>query len=281
MKIFVFGSKGMLGRYVYTYLKNNLYNEVIEVNRNEVDASEPNMGNLQKFIQEKMSKGDIVVNCMGTIKPRVDQLGEINALMVNSVFPRRLSQLCNQYGVKMIHPTTDCVYKGTIGNYDENSEHDITDVYGRTKSLGEPSDCMVIRTSIIGEEVDGSRSLIEWIKSNKNGEINGYLDHYWNGVTCLQFAKIVKKVIEEDLFWVGTRHLHSNTVDKFELSSMVNKHYGLNIKINPITTNNKVDRSLSTIYTGNLTKFEIPDLDTQIKEMKEFSPVLYNKSVIV
>lgn len=281
MKIFVFGSNGMLGRYVYTYLKNNLYNEVIEVNRNQVDASDPNMGNLQKYIQDNMSKGDVVINCMGTIKPRVDQLGEINALMVNSVFPRRLSQLCNQYGVKMIHPTTDCVYKGTIGNYDENSEHDITDVYGRTKSLGEPSDCMVIRTSIIGEEVGSSRSLIEWIKSNKNGEINGYLDHYWNGVTCLQFAKIVKKVIEENLFWVGTKHLHSNTVDKYELSNIVNKHYDLNIKINPVTTNNKIDRSLSTIYTGNLTNFEIPNLDTQIKEMKEFSPVLYNRNVIV
>jgi dTDP-4-dehydrorhamnose reductase len=211
----------------------------------------------------------------------VDKLGEVNALMVNSIFPRRLAKLCEQYGVRMIHPTTDCVYKGTIGNYNENNEHDITDVYGRTKSLGEPENCMVIRTSIIGEEVGSKRSLVEWIKGNTNGEINGYLNHLWNGVTCLQFAKITKKIIDEDLFWIGTKHLHSNVVNKYELSSMINKHYGLNININPVETETTVDRSLSTIYTGTLTKFDIPDLDTQIKEMAEYHSVLYNTKSLV
>ena len=32
MKVYVFGSKGMLGKYVTTYLEN--YYEVIEINRN-------------------------------------------------------------------------------------------------------------------------------------------------------------------------------------------------------------------------------------------------------
>lgn len=274
MKIFVFGSNGMLGRYTSTYLKK--YYEVVDVNRNDVDASEPSVGYLQKYIQDNTSEGDIIINCMGTIKPRVDELGEINALTVNSIFPRKLANLCEQYGVKLIHPTTDCVYKGTIGSYNEKSEHDITDVYGRTKSLGEPSNCTVIRTSIIGEEVNSSRSLVEWIKSNKDGEINGYLNHRWNGVTCLQFAKIVKEMIDNNLFWVGTKHLHSNTLDKYELSSSINNHFNLNIKINPVSVGSDVDRSLSTIYTDNLNLFKIPDLDTQIKEMYEFHSELYN-----
>lgn len=280
MKVFVFGSNGMLGKYVSTYLKSNIYHEVINVNRNQVDASEPSSANLQKYIEDHMSNGDVIINCMGTIKPMVDKLGEVNALMVNSVFPRKLADLCKQYGVKLIHPTTDCVYKGTIGNYNENNEHDISDVYGRTKSLGEPDNCMVIRTSIIGEEVGNTRSLIEWVKGNKGGEINGYLDHLWNGVTCLQFAKIVKRIVDEDIYWDGVKHLHSNTVNKFDLSTLINKHFNLGITINPIKTGNKVDRSLSTIHESNLNLFNIPNLDIQIQEMCEFHNELFKKETI-
>lgn len=273
MKIFVFGKTGMLGRYVYTYLKEKSYN-VVGVGRKEVNASDY-VNSLQKYIQDNMSKGDVVVNCMGTIKPRVDELGDINAIKVNSIFPRELANLCEQYKVKLIHPTTDCVYTGNKGDYNENDPYDVSDVYGMSKALGEPSNCTVVRTSIIGEEVNQGRSLVEWVKGNKGGKTNGYLNHYWNGVTCLQFAKIVETIIEKDLFWLGIKHLHSNKVNKYELSSMINKHYNLNINITPVEVPISVDRSMTTIYEENLKEFDIPSLDVQIKEMYDFKSILY------
>ena len=51
----------------------------------------------------------------------------------------------------MIHVTTDCVFSGKDGNYNENSIHDETNDYGISKSLGELCDTTIIRTSIIGE----------------------------------------------------------------------------------------------------------------------------------
>ena len=47
----------------------------------------------------------------------------------------------------------NCVYTGKDGNYTEYSDHDATDIYGISKSLGEPEDATTIRTSIIGEEL--------------------------------------------------------------------------------------------------------------------------------
>lgn len=281
MKVFVFGSNGMLGRYVSTYLKN--YYEIIEVTRNEIDSSSVRQEELHaKLSHMGLKENDVVVNCVGTIKPMVDSLGDLNAIQVNSVFPRILANVCQNMGVRMIHPTTDCVYTGNKGQYDEKDLHDISDVYGRTKSLGEPENCTVIRTSIIGEEVSNGRSLVEWIKSNNGGKINGYLNHHWNGVTCLQFAKIVKTMISNDLFWFGTKHLHSNTLNKYELSSSINNHFNLGIEVTPMSVGNDVDRSLSTIYKDNLEKFDIPSLDEQIKDMYEFHSELYNiKSVTV
>ena len=178
-----------------------------------------------------------------------------------------LADLCQQYNIKLIHPTTDCVYTGEKGNYNENDPYDVGDVYGMSKALGEPKNCTVIRTSIIGEEIGQSRSLIEWIKSNKGGEINGFDDHIWNGVTCLQFAKICQEMINKNIFWEGIKHVHSNSVNKYELLNIVNDVYELGIKINKVKSAKSIDRSISSIYSLPLT---IPSLEVQIQEMSEF-----------
>ena len=137
MKIFVIGSTGMLGKYVSTHL--NDYYEVVEINRKEIDASLIKESELKaRFLHLKINEGDVVINCAGTIKPRVDQLGDLNAVLVNSVFPRILANVCDYYKVKMIHPTTDCVYSGNKGSYSENDNYDVYDVYGMSKALGEP-----------------------------------------------------------------------------------------------------------------------------------------------
>ena len=277
-KIFVLGKSGMLGRYVYTYLKVKGYN-VKGVGRSDIDASDT-CSDLHKFIEHQMSDGDVVINCMGTIKPRVDELGDSNAILVNSLFPRKLADLCKQYGIKLIHPTTDCVYTGSKGDYNENDPYDVSDVYGMSKALGEPSNCTVIRTSIIGEEVGQGRSLVEWVKGNKGGNTNGYLNHYWNGVTCLQFGKIVETMIEKDLFWDGIKHLHSDKLDKQVLSELINDSFGLGITITPKTVEKTVDRSMATIYTENQNKFNIPTLKVQIQEMAEFHNTLFSMGVV-
>jgi len=272
MKIFILGSNGMLGRYVSKYLSTNY--EVINLTRNEIDASSINYEDLlEKLTNLGLKSGDLVINCIGAIKQRVE-IEDLDFIKINSIFPRLLANVCQSINCKMIHPTTDCVYSGKEGLYNEESSFDVGDVYGMSKALGEPKNCTVIRTSIIGEEIYNKKSLVEWIKSNKGGKTNGYLNHYWNGVTCLQFGKIVGTMIEKDLFWSGVKHLHSNKVDKYELSLMINKHFDLGITITPVEVPVSVDRSITTIHEDNLKQFNIPDLDTQIKEMFEFHNTL-------
>tara|TARA_R110001583_G_scaffold39728_2_gene127144 strand:+ start:6275 stop:7096 length:822 start_codon:yes stop_codon:yes gene_type:complete len=265
MKIFVLGSSGMLGRYVSKYLSN--YYNVINVGRSQLDASDMCGLSFSRFFGG-VSEGDVVINCMGTIKPRVDELGVQNALIVNSLFPHKLADSCKQYGVRMIHPTTDCVFIGNKGGYTEKDEHDVTDIYGRTKSLGEPKNCTLIRTSIIGEELRTSRSLVEWVKSEKGNHIFGYTNHHWNGVTCLQFAKICSEIVSKNLFWDGCRHMFSPTsVTKKELVEIISNHYELNIKVTAKDTYEKCDRTLASDLEPII---NVPELEEQIKEMKNF-----------
>ena len=271
-KIFIFGSNGMLGNYVKKYLlKNNL--NVISLTRSDYDLSTISINSLTKFLKEKdLKENDIIINFAGII-PQSSKDKELSKNMyykINSLYPVILSMIALNNNCKFIHVTTDCVFSGKDGNYDESSQHDEINDYGVSKSLGELCYGTIIRTSIIGEEENYKRSLIEWVKSNKNGNINGYINHFWNGVTCLQLAKIIFKIIDENLYWEGVRHIYSPTVvNKYELCKMINDIYDLNIEIKEFSTQT-VDKSITTIYeTNNL--FNIPELEIQIKDMNKFN----------
>lgn len=81
-------------------------------------------------------------------------------LKINTVFPHVLSGVCDSLHIKLIHPTTDCVYTGLKGSYTEKDIPDENGMYGMSKRLGEPENCCVIRTSIIGEEINHKYSLL-------------------------------------------------------------------------------------------------------------------------
>jgi len=264
MKIFVLGANGMLGTYVDKYFRQQDY-DVFSVTRLELDASRSSEIGLMNFGFEPE---DVIINCVGLIKHR-EGLAILDFIRVNTVFPLELSNVCEEIGCKLIHITTDCVFSGKDGNYDEDSDHDAKDIYGISKSLGEPENATIIRTSIIGEEEDNQLSLVEWIKKQTGKETNGYTNHFWNGITCLQFAKICEYIIEEDVFWQGVKHIVSPTaVNKQELVQMVSDVYDLDITVNPFETPEKCDRTMSSIRTD--VEIEMPELEDQIRDMKEF-----------
>jgi len=269
MKVFLFGANGMLGNYVRSYLSQN-HIQVIPLTRKDFDLEELSILSLKKFLEEKgLGADDVIVNCAGVIPQasKDHELSKRNYYKINSILPIILSMLTTH----MIHITTDCVFSGATGGYHEYSTHDEINDYGTSKSLGELCDGTIIRTSIIGEELVNKRSLLEWVISNENRTINGYTNHFWNGVTCLQLAKIIYKIISENTYWNGVRHIYSpTTVSKYELCKMISDIYELNIKVKEFDTE-KVDKSLSTIYDAHKNIFEIPELGDQIREMRNFN----------
>lgn len=267
--IVVFGSNGMLGRYIYSYLSKN-QNVVVGLSRRDYDVNDLTFDSLSKFINSKnFDKDTIIINCIGII-PQTKNENIKDYIKINSLFPIMLSLICSNMNWRFIHITTDCVFSGSLGGYNENMISDEENIYGITKSLGELGWGTIIRTSIIGEEEKSKRSLLEWVRSNKNSEISGYENHFWNGVTCLQLSKIIDQIIKENLFWNGIRHIFSpNIVSKFELITMINEVYNLNIRIKKVNTFNRVNKSLTTIY--NDTHFDIPEIKNQIIDMKAYT----------
>jgi dTDP-4-dehydrorhamnose reductase len=261
IKIILFGSQGMLGNYIFKYLNQlNKYN-IVCINRNQYNVTEDSINKLENILNEQIERyidKYYVINCIGLIPQIVNlnnnsnNITNINKLYIetNTIFPRYLSILCDKLNFIMIHPSTDCVFSGTKGNYIETDMHDESNMYGISKSLGESEKCMVIRTSIIGHEIKNKASLLEWIISNKNGKIRGYNNHYWNGITCLEFAKLIEHLIHNNINWTGVRHIFSpNKLSKFDLLRLIINIYNLNIDVESYKDGDKIiDKSLNTIY---------------------------------
>jgi dTDP-4-dehydrorhamnose reductase len=260
MKILLFGSNGMLGNYLKSYLsKFCLYC----IDRNIFDIETCNWNELDNIIKNNTNKNDIIINCAGAIPQNNTDIKKF--IILNTLFPHKLNDISKKYELKFIHITTDCVYDGSKGKYCITDKHTAKNIYGITKSLGEPDYATIIRTSIIGEELNNKKSLIEWIKSNKNGIINGYTNHYWNGVTCLELAKYIKNIIDTNELWIGIKHVFSpEIITKYDLCCYVNEIYNLQIQINKCEDINNKNMTLC----GN--SYIIKDIYTQIIEQKNF-----------
>jgi dTDP-4-dehydrorhamnose reductase len=278
MKVLILGGDGMLGHMAVKYFKSRGH-LVFSTTRS------PSMGedqiyldvldkdfSLQRIVNDGLPldwKPDYIVNCIGVIKP-YSEVNIENTIFINSMFPHILARQGEECGIKVIHITTDCVYSGSEGSYNETSKFDPLDVYGKTKSLGEPKNCFVLRTSIIGPEKKGRLSLLEWFFQQDGKEVNGFDNHFWNGLTTLECSKVIEQIMEEGLFENGTKHIFSTTVSKFDMLNEFKNVYGTNIKINKISTKDKLDRTLTTTNHGFLNKLKILSFREMVSEMKEF-----------
>jgi dTDP-4-dehydrorhamnose reductase len=254
-KILLFGSTGMLGRYIYSYFKNT----TIEIVKIKYKATNTNFDLLdQLLIDNQINDTTCVINCIGLIPQRKSPESDKEYFLINSIFPQLLCNVCKKYNAKMIQPSTDFVFSGKKGNYMETDIHDEIGSYGMSKSLGEPYGCAVIRASVIGKEMCNKQSFLEWVISNQ----------IWNGITRLEYCKIIEKMIRENIFWEGVRHIHSPTrKNKYELSSIISKTFQLDIEIIPSESIEIIDKTLSSNYHY----FEIPEIDLQLNELKEFN----------
>ena len=224
---------------------------------------------IMKTLEKIFGKPTHIINAVGVVKPRIDETNSdsvLNAIEVNSLFPRSIGSYCQAKEVHLIQIATDCVYSGTKGGYSEKDLHDPTDVYGKTKSLGEFSSDWItlMRCSIIGRENENRYSLVEWVNSqSSNASVNGFTNHNWNGVTTKVFGMISAGIIRNNLAPVGRVHLiPKDKVNKFQLVNLIKDELGRNdIEVKEFEANVVIDRTLST---------ELPELNSHLWESAGF-----------
>ena len=260
MKVLLLGVTGMLGSEVYKVLAPKY--DVIPTTRKEFDADEAcrNPKYMTDFFQ-RVGTVDYVINAIGVTIAHMLK-NPAMTYFVNGSLPHLLAR---EYGSRLIHITTDCFFSGTDGKapYHEHAELSPIDVYGVSKSLGEPESCLTIRTSIVGKGGDGT-SLLGWFLQQR-GTVNGYTDHIWNGITTRQFGLVCDKIMSNRKLMVGKFHVFSNAVSKCDMLYAFKKKFNVPCEIIPVSGGLR-DRRLSTIYGFN-DWLKIPTFQQMIEEM--------------
>jgi len=280
-KLLLLGASGMAGHMAYYYLndtgKYEITNVVFRSKLTDDSIILDITDNLAIENLIKFSQPDIILNCIG-ILIKGSKLYPDNAILINAYFPRLLERLAAEIHAKLIHISTDCVFSGKKGNYSETDERDADDTYGKSKGLGEVINekDLTIRTSIIGPELkENGEGLFHWFMQQK-GEINGYLEAYWGGVTTLELMKAINVAIEEDV--TGLVHLtNGDKISKYELLKLFKEIWNKDdILIKPYN-GKSVDKSLkkSDKFLFEVSTYKQMMID-QFEWMQKYS-ILYNE----
>ncbi|ASJ74575.1 dTDP-4-dehydrorhamnose reductase [Granulosicoccus antarcticus IMCC3135] len=212
----------------------------------------------------------IVINCIGLVKQKAEAADPLLALPINSILPHRLARLCAVAGARLIHISTDCVFSGTRGMYTEGDFPDATDMYGRTKFLGEVDypHAVTLRTSIIGQELQEARSLVSWFLA-QNGEVKGYQSAIFSGLPTLEVGRVIRDYVIPNPQLQGLYHVSAEPINKFDLLMLLARVYQKEINIVPDNTlviNRSLDSSLFRKSVG-YTPSSWPEL---VSSMQQF-----------
>lgn len=280
MNILILGATGMLGYSLFSNLSDNPLLNVTGTVRSLIGKERffkhvqgkvlqnidiTNIANLKQVIVQ--TKADVVINCIGLIKQHDIAKQHVNAIEINSLLPHQLAALCDQHNARLIHFSTDCVFDGKQGMYQEKDLPTATDLYGKSKCLGEVSygRHLTLRTSIIGHELDSTVSLIDWFLS-QNEAVNGFSKAVFSGLPTCYIAKLLAEKILNNADIFGLYHLSVEPIDKYSLISLVARVYGKDIVIKE-STQLMIDRSLDSCGLRQRLNFTPPSWGELIEYM--------------
>ena len=254
-RVLVIGSTGMLGGTLYQTLAGSDL-KVLEASRSRGLIFDAEVELAEDLLRKAgLKSGDYVVNCVGLTKTHIneDKTDTIErAIRLNVLFPISLARAAEKLNLRVIQVATDCVFSGAEGKYLESSPHNAYDAYGKSKSLGEVKSerVMHLRCSLVGPEGEGRQSLFfEWVRASEpESQIKGYVNHHWNGLTSLAFAKIVAGILQSDTFIPGTHHLvPADEITKYELIRLeLELLEREDVQVEAVHAEEYIDRTLET-----------------------------------
>lgn len=177
----------------------------------------------------------ITVNCVGAIKQRPSAENGVVSITLNSLLPQRLANEIGGWDGRLIHFSTDCVFSGQKGNYDEGDQSDATDMYGKSKHLGEllAGNSLVLRTSIIGRELSHHASLLDWFLMGNHRSVHGFTRAWWSGVTTNHLSGLVGEIIAKFGYLKGLYQVSSGKISKHDLLLLLKEAYGMSVDVIP------------------------------------------------
>jgi dTDP-4-dehydrorhamnose reductase len=235
MNILILGHKGMLGHMLMRYLTDQNY--IIQTTNYRYPSNE-----FKDIILN--FNGDYIINAIGAIPQKT------NLFNINYELPIWLDKHSNS---RIIHAGTDC----EIDNDEYGTSKRVASDYIKKFSTS----TKIIKSSIIGPELDSKTSLLEWFLNSENN-VKGYTKAMWSGITTLEWAKQCVNLINN---WDGYKIeniIESTCLSKYDLLNLIKEIFDKKINITP-------DDSviINKCLKGNI---KVSNIKTQLQELKKY-----------
>jgi len=275
MRIIIFGISGLIGNSLFTYLSKDNNLKVYGTSRRNINSIQDNIfyfewssknriKNLNSIINK--CKPDLVINCIGITKHH-QKKNKDDYINLNSNLPHEIAKVSNELNAKFLQVSTDCVFSGKLGNYDELAICDSKEIYGISKFNGEVIDNfnLTIRISTLGREIGTKNGLLEWFL-NQEKKCFGYKSAFFSGITTYELSQIIINYIIPNINKLnGLYHISGEKINKFLLLNKLSKVYNKKIKIIP-TTDLKIDRSLNSKKFQDITGYMKKNWDDMLSK---------------
>tara|TARA_B100000242_G_scaffold224838_1_gene165365 strand:+ start:1031 stop:1903 length:873 start_codon:yes stop_codon:yes gene_type:complete len=286
MKLLILGSSGLLGNTITKFFFSRTNFETYGTLRNNLKISFFDKCHHSKFYilpdildSDRIEKiiriiePKVIINCIGVTNKNLNKGMELaeKYIQINSLFPHKLCKICSYFKIRLIHLSSDCVFSGKKGFYNEKDNPDSLDFYGRSKLLGEVSyeNTITLRKSAIGHELDSNAGLLEWFLSQK-GKVEGFQKAIFSGLTVLELSKIIEKQVIPNRNLNGIYHISGPFISKYELLKIFAEIYKKKVAIIPNELEN-IDRTLDASKFNKISGYKPKNWYEMISEMYQFN----------
>ena len=206
-KIIVTGANGQLGRAINGIYKGSAEFELVNTDFNVEGIRNLDITNLEDVISlfEEV-KPYAVINCAAHTAVDLCEVQKDAAYKINAIGPRNLSIAATKTGAKLMHISTDYVFKGdeplTRTEFDQTNPKAM---YGITKLHGEnfvkqfAKDWFIIRTAwLYGDGKNFVKTMLRL--SETHDEITVVDDQIGSPTSALELAKAIKYLIPTEKY---------------------------------------------------------------------------------
>jgi len=281
-KVLIIGI-GFLGNYIIKQLKaNNIATIGTKTNSNSQFAflDITKKVDIEKIILKHSP--NCIVNCAARIDVDFLEKSPQMAYSINSEGVKNLAELSNKYNIRLIHISTDSVFDGINGHYNENDLPNPINTYGKSKEIGENhvrnihKNHVIIRTNFYGIHNEG-KLLFNWIKNSLESkkQITGFSDVIFSPVEIGNLSEIIQEFILNS--FVGTIHISTkDSISKYDFALKIARLFGFD---SSLITKKSVDSfdfiakrpkntSLDNTHAVKLLKTKILSVDEGLKKLK-------------
>ncbi|MCW3115990.1 MAG: dTDP-4-dehydrorhamnose reductase [Chitinophagaceae bacterium] len=284
-KVLLTGASGMLGKMLFKELNVQKRYEVFTVSRTELKISDKHfindIGDHNQLTQILRScEPEIVINCAAYVNL---DFCEKNQTQTSLLHQRAVSILSSYPSVQSLYYiSTDSVFDGQSGNYDEEdlvnplNYYALSKLHGESETLKKAKNGFIIRTNIFGFNSTAGKSLFEWAYQNLStgNSINGFTNVFFNPLYVWNLSKMIISFMQMNCS-TGIYNFASNQgISKYMFLFKIAEVFGFDTKlIKPIRLDisqmnamRPLNTTLNTNKINNL-GINVPNIDICIQNL--------------